>query len=1632
MKKILVKSIVVIIAILFILTPILETTINYGVVKASGEWRTVTTFADSEENVYNSLKINKNTEIATIQTKEYKYSLSFSTVLDIENVTSSEAKQFDDGAVFIANLMRDDYLEGSNRIPLTESNIIRHDMPGRRYRITGTLSSGDTKYETRYLSAKEAGQPVVTQLQYKGVSASYYHTFAAKKELKSIRITWQVKPKATVNSWNTSSGNNGYIDNSQQAQEVIQQSNENYYDSNDYWNPDYFYYEEPEPVVADKNIPTSDENKRLYIRNMYRSVLERGASDDEVNAHFDHSLQRITLDIIMSDESKKKHNIDNLSNRDFVDLLYKLILKREGSANDLNHYAGDLNVGVTRDSLIYKFVESGEFLNVLNSQDAEIGVDDDSRRLFISSLYRNALGREPSAEDITSHLKNTVQTNAFDVIFSPESVKNNNIYNISNEEFVRFAYRVVLGREPDSDGFNTNVRHLNLGNTRKSLIKAFVESEEFRNKRLKSSKTISFDESVCDAVYHNLISKGFQALKTSNTSILMYEDEISQVKNLDLSGKNLKNLNGLSNFANLEKLIAQNNNFENIDELKNLSNLKYLNLNGCNLESKAVTVSSLSNLEELHLENNKLVSRNLSQSVSSLTKLQKLYVNNNKLKSITFAKNLGNLKELYADNNTISDTSLGDKKFDNLSLKNNSVSINSYGDEKELPEIVEEAKKSGNALYTSENLVLENCSVSGDMVKLNSKEGKITIKGGPADGTVVKLKNSQDIIAMKDKVFADRVKSKLGFFAKDVKEVGGTYYLDIDSAFVDTIVNLDLSTTGNDNGEIKDITGIEKFVNLKSLNLNGNKIKNFDKLAQLKNLETLSVRFNDLTSLDGLKNLTGLLQLDASNNSITDTKEIANLKKLDTLLLSNNNIENNLSGIKSLNNLVTIALTNNNVSSLEDISSLNIENCYVSQNKITNLAGMTSKESVKNIELKNNTVDIEVNGESADIPQIIKYVISKDGVNNLECVNCSINGDKIVISSGSKTAQIKVKTGNASDTVFNFKNTADVKPPKVTKIDYDLSNDKKQMRVTITTDKEIQNVLGWERAGGRNVIYKDFKYNVSNLNIVLKDFYGNETSEVINFSSVVNSEIPGLTVTYSNTMPTNQDVTVTISSTDAFRTITDSGWTKSSDRKSMTKKYTSNTDEAYTKPAVVTDTMFDNQIRPEEIDIQVLNIDRQNPECTVEYSTTQKTKGSVRATIWSDENIELVNKSNKIYKLIETIDDNGNTKHGISLYYPENTTENIEVKDLAGNKSTIQIKVNNIDKNVDGLEVNTEGMTATNGVETVVVKANEKISIGQNSGTLVARTRHLYTNTFEPVFAIAGNLNVTPIMSGNLNVISDSPTMYLSDTNLSLMANVAKANVTSSENGQELSMEVSEGDIGVVEVIDMTDNTDVAPYNTNNIDKQAPIVTRKDTKNNDGSIIVELSSNEEIQDTEDLSGWDLSADKKTLTKTFKFNGTEIITLKDLAGNEIEETVEVMNINTLNYVVYYEQIDNSNRYLVVVKADKDLSEVDGWKFLENKNEIAKVFTLGEKETLIINGISNGSAVVKIDVDSNSDNVDNQNITGDEDSITKDDKDNTQSNKILPQTGKCAGGIIALVGAVYLVIRSKKKYNKYKIK
>ena len=77
------------------------------------------------------------------------------------------------------------------------------------------------------------------------------------------------------------------------------------------------------------------------------------------------------------------------------------------------------------------------------------------------------------------------------------------------------------------------------------------------------------------------------------------------------------------------------------------------------------------------------------------------------------------------------------------------------------------------------------------------------------------------------------------------------------------------------------------------------------------------------------------------------------------------------------------------------------------------------------------------------------------------------------------------------------------------------------------------------------------------------------------------------------------------------------------------------------------------------------------------------------------------------------------------------------------------------------------------------------------------------------------------------------------------------------------------------------------------IDKEGPQINiNYETINNGKAVKVTIQANEELKPIE---GWTLSEDRLTISKTFDENQTETIQLSDLAGNIVETTINVQNI-----------------------------------------------------------------------------------------------------------------------------------------
>ncbi len=88
--------------------------------------------------------------------------------------------------------------------------------------------------------------------------------------------------------------------------------------------------------------------------------------------------------------------------------------------------------------------------------------------------------------------------------------------------------------------------------------------------------------------------------------------------------------------------------------------------------------------------------------------------------------------------------------------------------------------------------------------------------------------------------------------------------------------------------EINDLQGLENCLNLKCLNLSGNKIKDISEIWGLARIEELYLDNNDIGYIENLINLRNLKILDLSNNRIDDISSLFNLDKLEFVNLVNN------------------------------------------------------------------------------------------------------------------------------------------------------------------------------------------------------------------------------------------------------------------------------------------------------------------------------------------------------------------------------------------------------------------------------------------------------------------------------------------------------------------------------------------------------------------------------------------------------------------------------------------------------------------------------------------------------------------------------------------------------------------------
>ena len=354
------------------------------------------------------------------------------------------------------------------------------------------------------------------------------------------------------------------------------------------------------------------------------------------------------------------------------------------------------------------------------------------------------------------------------------------------------------------------------------------------------------------------------------------------------------------------------------------------------------------------------------------------------------------------------------------------------------------------------------------------------------------------------------------------------------------------------------------------------------------------------------------------------------------------------------------------------------------------------------------------------------------------------------------------------------------------------------------------------------------------------------------------------------------------------------------------------------------------------------NLDRTAPKLTVTYSTTTATNGNVVATIKANEKVQNVSG----WTL-------SSDKLTLTKTYSANTSTSISVYDLAGNKSTANISITNIDKTAPKLTTTYSITTATNGNVVVTIKANEKVqsvsgwTLSSDKLTLT-KTYSANTSTSISVYDLVGNkstanINITnidktaPVLA--VSAITNSNTGYTSYANSSkeinltvkLTDNVAiksvdvskiaikvgsstanltkkwtKTSTTTKEIIYNLKLTNIKGN-GALKVIfekgfviDTASNSSVKTEVDAKItiDNTKPTITYSQQVIDDGKVKAILTANEKIRK---LSGWNISSDSKQLNKQFVSNVSYELSVTDLAGNSNTAIVSITGATYINLV-----------------------------------------------------------------------------------------------------------------------------------
>lgn len=280
-----------------------------------------------------------------------------------------------------------------------------------------------------------------------------------------------------------------------------------------------------------------------------------------------------------------------------------------------------------------------------------------------------------------------------------------------------------------------------------------------------------------------------------------------------------------------------------------------------------------------------------------------------------------------------------------------------------------------------------------------------------------------------------------------------------------------------------------------------------------------------------------------------------------------------------------------------------------------------------------------------------------------------------------------------------------------------------------------------------------------------------------------------------------------------------------------------------------------------------VDIDRTSPQVTISYLPKNVTKDKIVVRIKANEEIKPIDGW--------ILQDDKKT---LIKEYDENIIEEIEIEDLAGNKTKQKVTVAQIDKECPSIEI----LEITNDNKEYPTYANKEKAISvlikiTDNNSIYEKLKE------EDIKIIVGTKEEFP---------KEKKIAYEKDTN---KEKIAKLIVKGIEKDGILKIKILENTIK-----DEAKNPNKEVEKTSNIiiDNTKPEASFKQKELNDGKIQAIVTANERIKK---LNGWEMT-DEKILKKTFNNNLSYVIEIEDLAGNKQQVNINI--VEATNVIMSY--------------------------------------------------------------------------------------------------------------------------------